>query len=164
MVEPYLSSLRAVLLGVPGPVLLSTSQSSEPAVALIFPVAGLASLQNIRDADDGQILGLLVSELGRHLQAQRRSVHTIERRAVHFVTHQRLRMQRGSHVDRFVVIVGALDLPKMRARVCSHQLEKLRAPRAPKRADNLPAFHADMPCVLTALRERLDLPQRVLAP
>src|SRR6266852_4820201 len=109
VVEVYLFPLRFGRRSLLRSLLRLTSQSSEPAVALVFPVAGLAGLQNIGDADGVQILGLLISQLGRHLQAQRRAVLAIERLPVHLVTEQRLRMQRRSHVDRLLVVVSAFD-------------------------------------------------------
>src|ERR1700693_3958529 len=98
----------------------SPSQSSEPAITLVFPVAALAGLQNIGYADGVQILGLLVSQLGRHLQTQRGAVPAIERLPIHLVTEKRLRMERRSHVNRLVVIIRALNFEKPRAGVRSH--------------------------------------------
>src|SRR5260370_5916503 len=121
VVEVYLFPLRfgrrSLLRSLPR----SPSQSSEPAVALVFPVAALAGLQNIGHADGVQILGLLISQLGRHLQTQRRAVLAIERLPVHLVTEQRLRMEGRSHVARLVVIIGALDFQKPRDAVSSDQ-------------------------------------------
>src|SRR5438105_15398972 len=40
-------------------------QSAEPSVALVFPVAALAGLQHVGHAQSGDVLGLLVAQLGR---------------------------------------------------------------------------------------------------
>ena len=128
-----------------------------------LPSSRFCRLQNIGDANRVEILGLLVSEFGRHLQAQRRSVLAVERLPIHLVTQQRLRMQRRRHVNRLVIVVRALDFEKARVRVRSDQLQEIRDTRAAKRADHVPAFHADMARVLADLRQRLNLRQRVFA-
>src|SRR5437667_10821753 len=40
-------------------------ESAEPSVALVFPVAALVRLQDIGHAQRGDVLGLLVAQLGR---------------------------------------------------------------------------------------------------
>src|SRR5207248_11339478 len=40
-------------------------ESAEPAVALVFPVTALVRLQDIGHAQCGDVLGLLVAQLGR---------------------------------------------------------------------------------------------------
>src|SRR5260370_21225483 len=75
VVEVYLFPLRFGRRSL----LRLTSQSSEPAVALVFPVAGLSGLPNIGHVDPVQILGLLVSQLGLHLHTHRLPVPSLQR-------------------------------------------------------------------------------------
>ena len=72
-------------------------------------------------------------------------------------------MQRRRHVDGLVIIVRAFDFEKVRTRVRSHQLQEVGDTRAAKRADHVPALHADMARILAELRQRLNLGQRVFA-
>src|ERR1019366_6732485 len=91
------------------------SESAVPAIALVFPVAALVGLQHVGHADGVEILRLLVADLGRHLQPQWGAVSAVERLAIHFVTEQRLGMQHGLHVDRFVISIRTFGLEKTRA-------------------------------------------------
>ena len=87
----------------------------------------------------------------------------VERLAVHFVAEQRLRLQQAFHVKRFVVIIGALHFHKARGGVGAHQLEEIAHPSAAEVADNVPAFDADVACVLHNFGKRLNRCELVLA-
>ena len=83
--------------------------------------------------------------------------------SVHPVTEQRLGMKCGRHVQRFVVVVGALNGEETCSRVGTDHGEKIREPNSVEAADDVPAFHANVPCVLRYFRQCLDLSQGVLA-
>src|SRR5215510_6958934 len=97
---------RRGVRGIPRSSAIAPSQAPEPAVTLVAPVRS-ARTEYVRDRQRGEVLRLLVPELRGHLQSQGRAVAAIERPVVHLVTEQRLRVPRGRHVDRLVVVIRA---------------------------------------------------------
>ena len=72
-----------------------------------------------------------------------------QRLIVHFITEQGLRVQGRRHIQRFVVIIRALDVDKTRRGIGPNHLQEIRKPRSAEAADDIPAFHANVPGVLT---------------
>src|ERR1039457_6357716 len=130
-------------------------------IPLVFPVPDL--LQNIGDLQVRQILGLLVADLGRHIQPKWRAVFARKRLIVHLITKQSLRMQRGGHVERFVVIVRAAHGKKSRRGVGADHAQKIRKPRAAEAPNHIPSFDADVTRVLAEPRQSLNLRQLIVA-
>src|SRR5580704_19054387 len=127
----------------------SKCASLEPVVsgiALVLPIA--RSRDNVCNAQTRQVFGLLVADLRRHAQPEGRAVLPRERLVIHFVTQQRLRMEHGSHVERLVVIVGALDIEEFCIWICADLLKKVRDTRSAKSPNNVPAFNAKVLSIL----------------
>src|ERR1700676_2036874 len=82
---------------------------------------------------------------------------------VHLVTKQGLRVQRGRHVQRLIVIVGAFDGDESGCRIGANHLQEIRKSRPSEAADGVPSLHADMARVLPHPGKRLNLRQRVVS-
>src|SRR6185437_7018006 len=128
------------------------SGASEPVVALVDPIAA-----RIRVGDEhlDDVLGILVTELGRHAQLHREAVFRGQPLAVVREREECLRMQRGRHVDAFVVIVRAFEADVLRAGVRADAPQKITERRAAPAADRAPPFHADVPGDLLGMRQRV---------
>src|SRR4051812_30420940 len=87
----------------------------------------------------------------------------IERLAVHLVTEQRLLLQKGRHIEGFVIIVSTLDFHVSRRCVCADELQEVADAGASEVANRVPTFNAHVTRVLHYLRKRLDLCQVELA-
>ncbi len=77
---------------------------------------------------------------------------TGQRHAVHFIAEQRLRMRRGEHVERLVIIIRAFDGQKARGGVGANHLEKVGDTNTTELPNHVPSLHADMPRDLRELR------------
>ncbi len=86
-----------------------------------------------------------------------------ERLLVHFVTKQSLRMQRRRHIQRLVIVVGALHRDEARRGVGADHLKKIRQTRPSESPNHIPSFDADVARVLPNTRQSLHLRQLVLA-
>src|SRR5712671_3412630 len=82
---------------------------------------------------------------------------------VHFVAQQSLRMQRGRHVQRFVIIVRACHCDEAGSRVGSNHLQKIGEPGSAEASNYVPPFNADVTRVLARACQGLDLGQSVFA-
>ena len=60
------------------------------------------------------MLGRFVTELNRHMDAERSAMRGAERLAVHLIAEQSLRMEAAFDVVRGIVIVQAVDLDESR--------------------------------------------------
>src|SRR5215813_1632526 len=136
-------------------------ESVKPRVALIFPVTNL--LENMRDFQVSQIFCVLVANFRRDCEAKGRTVLASERLIVHFVAKQSLRMQRGSHIKRLVIVIGTLDRDEAGSGIDAYKFEKFRKRCAAEASDHVPAFNADVPRVLLLFGERLDIGEFVVA-
>src|SRR5665647_1565675 len=91
-----------------------SSAAAEPVVPLVFPVtAGVG----VGDENRLDVLRILVAELGRHAQLHRKAVARRQRLAIVAQGQQRLRVQRGGHVDTGVIVVGAFETDVLGTRV-----------------------------------------------
>src|SRR5258708_20783217 len=154
----FTSSIAIALVAI---VNSSGLQAIEFGVPLIFPIADL--LHYMAHFEVRDLLCLLVAVLGRDAQTQRSAVLAGQRLAVHFVTEQRLRVHRGSHVERLVIVVRAFDAHEARVRVGANRLEEVGEAHTTEVANHVPPFHADMPRVLPDLRQGLNLCQSVVS-
>src|SRR5437870_10053491 len=105
-------------------VISSQLQAIEFGVPLIFPIADL--LQYMAHFKVGEVLCLLVADLGGNAQPERSAVFAGQRLAVHFVTEQRLRVHGGGDVNRLVIVISAFDASEARGRIGPNRLEKVR--------------------------------------
>src|SRR6476646_5187195 len=122
-------------------------EAVEPVIAYVLPVG--AALQDVGDSEARDVLRRLVPNLGGEAQPQRRAMLASEWRVVHLVARQRLRMERRCHVERLVVVIGAFERQEPCGRVGADQRQHLLQPRAADAADDIPAFDADVPGVLS---------------
>src|SRR5580658_716944 len=78
---------------------------AEPVIALVLPIAaGVVVLH----PHGGDVFGILEAELGRNADLDRKTVGARQDLAIEFERQLRLRMQRGRHVDRIRIALGAL--------------------------------------------------------
>src|SRR5580704_1249143 len=106
---------------------------------------------------------MLIADLGRNAEAQRRTVLARERPLVHLITEQTLGMLRGRHVERLVVIIGAVDRDVARGGIGADLLEEIAEPGAAESPNHVPALHADVTRVLAMAGQGLHLRQRVFS-
>src|SRR5471032_163652 len=66
-------------------------------------------------------------------------------------------MQRGRHIDAFVVVIRALETDIFRRCIRAHLLQELRERRAAPASDRAPPFHTDMPRDLLGFRQCVKL-------
>src|SRR5690348_14202629 len=88
---------------------------------------------------------------------------TSQRLVVHLAAQQGLRMERGSHVEGFVVIVGTLNVEEFCVWFCADKLEEVGNTRPAKSSDDVPAFDANVTRILRQSWQGLDLRQCVLS-
>ena len=131
------------------------------AEALVLPIAFFRN--NVRNTQAGQIFGLLVADLRGNAQAERCTVFACKWLVVHLVAEQRLRVESGSHVEGFVVIVGTLDIEKLCVSIRADVLEEVGDTRSAKSPNRIPAFDTNMSRILRQFWQRLDLRQSVFA-
>src|SRR5262252_6811014 len=103
------------------------SRSAEPVVAAVLPVAATVLVE---DGHRDDVLGVLEAELGRHADLDRESVFAWQDLAVELECHLRLRMQRGRHVDRVRVALGADEVDVLGGEVGADALEEAAQRRA----------------------------------
>src|SRR5215472_6526662 len=92
-------------------------------VALILPVTDL--LEDMRHFEVSQILRLFIANFGWNLQPQGSSMFPGQRPVVHLIAQKCLRMQRGSHVERFVIVICAFNYDEPCSRVGTDHLEEV---------------------------------------
>lgn len=81
-------------------------RTSEPVVTLVDPVA---TRKSVGDEDLHDVLRVLVAEFGWHSELHRITVLSWQLLAVVSKGEESLWMQRGRHVDAFVVVVRAFE-------------------------------------------------------
>ena len=129
------------------------SAAAEPVVALVFPVAARI---DVGDEDRDDVFWIFIAELGGHAQLHRIAVFWRQHLAVVTEGQQRLRMQRGGHVDAGVVIVGAFETDIFRREIGADALEKSSERDAAPFADRAPSLNADMAGDLVGLRQLIQ--------
>src|ERR1022692_2643593 len=97
------------------------SAAAEPIVAAAFPVAAEVLVHHV---DGHDVLGVLEAELGRHPHLHREPVLARQDLVVELERHLGLRMQRGGHVDRGRIALGALEPDIWGAQVGADALEE----------------------------------------
>src|SRR5262249_25050403 len=107
-------------------------------VETAFAPIGLAEF--VGDFDYSDPLGVLVAELGRGAQPQRITKRIADDLAGIFGGKNRLRMQRGRHVDAFGIIVGADEIDIFRGQIGADTLQKVAQIRTGPLADIVPAL------------------------
>src|SRR5262249_46893180 len=102
---------------------------------------------------------VLEAELGRDADLHREAELARQDLVRELECHLGLRMQRGRHVDRVGIALGALEPYILGAGVGADALEEVRQPGAGPRADLAPALDADVAGDLLLLRHRVELRQ-----
>src|SRR5712691_11517020 len=127
-----------------------TSTPAEPVVALILPIpAGIL----VGDEHLHDVLRVLEPELRRYAQLHREAVLGRQDLVGVAEGEQRLRMQRGGHIDARVVVVGALEADVLRRGVRADTREELAETHPAPLADRAPALDADVARDLRGLRQ-----------
>src|SRR5262249_55402934 len=129
------------------------SNPAEPAVSLILPVSAEIF---VGDGHLHHVFRLLDAELRRHPHLHREAVLARQDLAIEFESHLGLRMQRGRHVDRGGIALGAAKPDIFRARIGADAPEELAERRAGPFTDRAPTFHADKAGDLGFLRQRVE--------
>src|ERR1700738_4950636 len=119
----------------------STSNSREPVFALL---AAERRAKRIGDFDRPYPFCVLVADLDRSAQPQRIAERIREKRASILGRQNRLRMQRGWHVDAFGEIVIANEINIFGRQVGTNASEESTQVRAGPLPDVIPAFHTDV--------------------
>src|SRR5215831_9645322 len=132
------------------------SAPAEPVVALLFPIAGIPVVDD-RHLHD--VLGVLEPELGRDAHLHGEAVLRRQNLAVELEGHLRLRVQRGRHVDRGVIALGAAEPDIFGGEVGADPAQEFGQPRARPLADRAPALDADMASDLGLLGQLVELLQ-----
>ncbi|KOT10965.1 hypothetical protein DM77_2837 [Burkholderia mallei] len=129
------------------------SRTAEPVVPLVDPISARIRVGHEYLHD---VLRILVAELRRHPQLHRESVFGRQPLAVVFECEQRLRVQRGGHVDALVIVVRAFEADVFRARVRADAAQEFAKRRAAPAADRAPALDANVPRDLLRMRQRIQ--------
>src|SRR3954471_22967168 len=106
--------------------------TAKPVVALVFPVAAGIF---VGDENGGDVLGVLEAELGGDAQLHRVAELRRQQLVGELERELRLRVQRGGHVDRAVVIVRALEADVLRGGVGADAREEVGEAHAAPLAD-----------------------------
>jgi hypothetical protein len=134
------------------------SGTAVPLVALIAPVA---AIRRGHEHDTGEILGVLVAELHRSVNARRPAMFRTEEATVLPVGDERLRVHRALQIPALVVVpieAAEVDVAGVRRRL--HEPRELADAHAGPGRARVPALHAEVVDLLRDAREAHQLVER----
>src|SRR6185295_17007326 len=125
--------------GLPVMPISLRSDAAEPVEAAVLPVAAPVG---VGDLHGGDPLWVLKAELHSRAQAQRETKRVGHRFPCVLCGQERLRMQRGGHVDAAVIVVGAAEGDIPCGEIGADALEEQAQVNARPLADVVPSLHA----------------------